>query len=276
MIATELFSVSLQHRILARLNRSAFIDRLVYTARRGPARGLKRQGGLGWLPAFTPHRHEWDAEEAFLDDLDWKGLTVYDVGGDQGLFSLFFARRVGEGGSVVVFEPNPRSCRRIGRNVQLNGFQNVRLVPQGLGERRERLSFTYPEYEPARGTAWPSFAQGLRRGKRLLKTLEIEVHALDEVIRENSLPAPDFIKMDVEGMEYPALKGMSATLREFRPRLSIEIHGIGEEDKIANATRVVTLLEDMDYRLYHIESGTTITRTDAGRAREGHLYCEPR
>lgn len=272
MMTQGLFSVSLQRRILSRLNRSHLIDKLVYTARHGPARGLRRQGGMGWLPAFTPHRHEWDAEEAFLDGLDWRGLTVYDVGGDQGLFTLFFARRVGRDGKVVVFEPNPRSYSRITRNVELNGFDNVRLVPRGLGERRERVAFTYPADEPARGTARPAFVRKLRRRPTVIND-EIDINSLDDEISGSGLPAPDFIKLDVEGYEYPVLKGMAATLRDQRPRLSIEIHGNGDEDKLANAAQVVSLLEDAGYRIRHIESGTDISRDNLRPAREGHLYC---
>ena len=229
---------------------------------------------MGWLPAFTPYRHEWDAEEAFLDALDWRGLTVYDVGGDQGLFSLFFARRTGEQGNVVVFEPNPRSYSRIARNIELNGFQNVRLIPRGLGERRERVAFTYPADEPARGTARPAFVHKLRRRREAVNA-EIDINSLDDEIRESGLPAPDFIKLDVEGYEYPALKGMAATLRDRRPRLSIEIHGNGDEDKLANATQVVCLLEDAGYRIHHIESDMEINRDNTRLAREGHLYCVP-
>jgi len=45
-------------------------------------------------------------------------------------------------------------------------------------------------------------------------------------------------------------------------------------DKTANVRRVVGLLESLNYRMRHIESGERITSLNADRAREGHLYCE--
>src|SRR5262245_10355065 len=100
--------MSVKRKIIGLINRSPIMDRLVYNAKHGPARGLKRQGGMGWLPTIVPRMHEWDAEEAFLANLEWRGLTVYDVGCDQGLFTIFFAHRVGDQGKVIAFEPNPR------------------------------------------------------------------------------------------------------------------------------------------------------------------------
>jgi FkbM family methyltransferase len=266
--------MSLKRRIVAHLNATSLIDRHVYTAKHGPARGLKRQGGMGWLPSFVPRVHEWEAEEAFLATLDWRGLTVYDVGGDQGLFTLFFARTVGETGRVVVFEPNKRSCRRIEQNVRLNLFPNVTIIPLGLGEKSATLQFTYPSLEPARGTAVPTIAGQIQRDEHAT-ACDIEVTSLDDEMMRRALPAPDFIKMDVEGMEYPALKGMRDTLQTYRPRFSIEIHGADKAEKFENVRQVVTFLEQLDYRLRHIESGKRVSSGNAELAYQGHLYGEP-
>ena len=267
--------MSLRRSLVARLNQSSLIDHLVYTTKYGPARGLKRQGGMGWLPSFVPRPHEWDAEERFLAALDWQGLTIYDVGGDQGLFTLFFAHRAGASGQVIAFEPNPQSYKRIQRNVELNHFNNVRVLPVGLGNRRAKLTFTYPALEPARGTATQTIADQIRHEASAM-VCEIEVNSLDDEIERSQLPAPQFIKIDVEGMEYAALLGMQETLRNFRPRLSIEIHGAEMEEKVANAERVVKLLEASGYRMRHIESNTVVSSPNAACSREGHLYCEPK
>lgn len=265
--------MSVKREIVARLNHSPVMDSLVYTAKHGPARGLKRQGGMGWIPSVVPRTREWAAEEAFLESLEWKGLNVYDVGGDQGLFTLFFANRVGDTGQVVVFEPNPRSCVRIERNIDLNGFGNVRLIPYGLGAKDETVPFVFPLFEPARGSAVPEIAQQIQREPRAV-VCEIEVRALDGERERTELPIPHFIKLDVEGMEYAALQGMSKTLKKHRPRLSIEIHGATMEEKLANVQRVVAFLESLDYYMRHLESGQRITRGNAERAKQGHLYCE--
>ena len=265
--------MSVKREIVARLNHTPVIDSIVYTAKHGPARGLRRQGGMGWLPGVVPRSHEWSAEEAFLESLDWTGLNVYDVGGDQGIFTLFFANRVGARGQVVVFEPNPRSCARIERNISLNNFDNVRLMPFGLGDTHAMLPFIFPAFEPARGSASPEIARQIEGEPRAV-VLDVEIYALDQARIENDLPIPHFIKMDVEGMEHAALRGMAETLRRYQPRLSIEMHGATMEQKEANARSVVMFLETVGYRMRHVESGQRIDGLNAHKARQGHLYCD--
>lgn len=264
--------MSIKRAVVSRINQLPLVDSHVYTVRYGPARGLKRQGGLGWLPEFVPRGSEWEAEEAFLEQIGWSGMNVYDVGGDQGILTLFMAKRVGPAGRVIVFEPNARSNQRILTNIRLNGFDNVQVLPIGLGERAEKLTFVFPKSEPARGSAAESVRAQVAEEANTV-TCEIEVAALDDIMSSRELPPPDFIKLDVEGMEWRALRGMRRTLQQHRPRLFIEIHGSDLKDKTANAQRVVALLEEMGYTIEHVESGASITSANASAAYSGHLYC---
>ena len=261
-------TMPLKHTIISRISRSSLVDSFVYTARHGPAKGLKRRGGLGWLP--SPKQ---SAEDRFLSELNWSGLTVYDIGGDQGLFSLFFARAVGSG-RVIIFEPNPESCHRIKRNLELNQFYNAEVIQIGVAETGGTLQFTVPAKEPARGSAAPGLVDQIK-AEGHSRTLEIEINSLDDEISDRHLPAPDFIKLDVEGMEYPALKGMKQTLSIHRPRLSVEIHGADVEAKASNARNVVQFLRALNYDLCHVESGQDITSENSSDAKSGHLYCVP-
>ena len=74
----------------------------VYTVQHGLAKGLKRRGGFGFLP-----KSGLSKEERFLIELDIRGQTAYDIGGWEGVFTIFLARSVGQAGRVIVFEPNP-------------------------------------------------------------------------------------------------------------------------------------------------------------------------
>src|SRR6266404_6824176 len=103
------------------VNLSRVFKNHTYTSRHGLAKGLKRKGGLAFLPSFVPRSTEMLKEEHFIAAFDFKGQTVFDIGGDQGIYTLFFARKVGETGEVFTFEPNPTSFRHIVTNVELNG-----------------------------------------------------------------------------------------------------------------------------------------------------------
>src|SRR5262249_47782563 len=71
-------------------------------------------------------------EFAFLDRTLRRRMTFLDIGANDGLYTLFAARRVGRSGSVLAFEPSSRERRVLERNVALNRLKNVVVVPSAL------------------------------------------------------------------------------------------------------------------------------------------------
>lgn len=241
----------------------------VYTYRCGLVKGLKRKGGLGFIRMplrLTP-------EERFLMRLELKGKTIYDIGGHIGFLTLFFARSVGNTGKVITFEPNPESCAKLQENVRLNNFVNVEIKGIGLGKKREKRALAVRREEPATGSMKENIQSKILKEK-WTKTFQVEIDSLDSQIELNSLPKPDFVKIDVEGMEFDVLCGMSETINKCKPSLFIEIHDADAERKIEHVQRVVDLLISYRYSIYHLESGQEITTKSAQLAKkEGHLYC---
>jgi len=47
------------------------------------------------------------------------------------------------------------------------------------------------------------------------------VKTIDQIVAELNLPRVDFITMDIEGAEKPALRGAAQTLKRFHPRMAI-------------------------------------------------------
>src|SRR5271157_2033926 len=123
---------TLKHRLIAWISMHLF-DTATYTVRHGLLKGMKRKGGLGWIPArFSPGI--MTAEHKFWSDLNLSGLIVYDVGAFQGLLTMFFASRAK---AVVCFEPNAQNHQRLMENLTLNGIGNVKVRKAGVGSRRE-------------------------------------------------------------------------------------------------------------------------------------------
>src|ERR1700693_4822591 len=123
---------TLKHRLIAWISMRLF-DTATYTVRHGLLKGMKRKGGLGWVPAmFSPSI--MTAEQQFWSGLNLSGMTVYDVGAFHGLLTLFFASRAK---AVVCFEPNTQNRQRLLENLKLNGIKNVEVRQAGVGSRRE-------------------------------------------------------------------------------------------------------------------------------------------
>jgi FkbM family methyltransferase len=247
---------------------SPLFQHTTYTIRHGLARGLRRRGGLGFL---VSSRSSLTKEEAFLTGLDLHGRVVYDVGGLEGLYTLFFARAVGPDGHVVCFEPNQESLGRIRTNVGLNGFAHVSLRPVALGAASGRDTMVIPKGLPGRGTGSREMKQAYQDAAGY-QTIEVDFDTLD--VQARALPAPHFIKIDVEGMELDVLTGAQQTIATHAPAMFIEIHGVDSSDRTESARNVLAFLERCGYSSRHVESDRLVT---AGAPPKGstHLYCLP-
>ncbi|HEY0972674.1 MAG TPA: FkbM family methyltransferase [Gemmatimonadales bacterium] len=244
---------------------------VTYTTHHGPARGLRRRGGLGWMPAFVPRHTVFEVEERWLDTLDLEGQVVWDIGGDQGIMSLCFARKVGPAGRVLVIEPNPGSVRTIRSNLAVNHFTHCEVLHAACGEAEGEVVLSVPRYAPAWGTADPTL-----RNESLGPCDEFVVRTVtvDALVERGERP-PDFIKIDTEGFETSVLKGAARTIATVRPRLYLENHGADDAQKVANARAIVELLAPHGYSMTHLESGTMLTPDTAEAAARGHVVADP-
>lgn len=228
-----------------------------YRVRRGLLRGMYRHGGLGWIPSG-----HLTLEEQWYQRQDFTGQVVYDVGGFHGLMSVFFAKTAKK---VFVFEPLPEHQKIIALNASLNGLRDrVAIMPYGAAERDGRSKLVVDPLLPGTASADPSIAATIA-GMRV----PIELRAIDGL----GLPAPEFCKIDVEGMELAVLLGMERTLQEHHPQLVIEIHGVSADSKCANATAVISFLRRVEYSdLTWLETGRDAM--EPWGQPEGHLIAK--
>jgi FkbM family methyltransferase len=259
---------TLRHRVIASL--SQHLDGLTYTQRHGLIRGMRRRGGLGFLPAILAGGDHETAEHRFLRSLDLRDRVVYEIGAFQGILTLFFSSRAKE---VIAYEPNPPSYDRVLHNLRLNGRTNVRVRNLAVGEQPGTLTLVCDPLMPG-GTSGDPQVAGQMKGSSPVTTVDVPVVTIDEDASMAQLPPPDLVKIDIEGMELSALKGMTRTLTSHRPDLYLEMHGATMAQKDANVRAIVEFLLTMGYaRLLHVESGECVGRETATRAREGHLFA---
>ena len=108
-----------------------------------------------------------------------------------------------------------------------------------------------------------------------MKFFECPIVSIDGICEEKRLPPPDFVKIDVEGLEEQVITGMKNTLKEHGPDLMIEMHGPDRPRK-ESSLRITTLLAAMGYRIWHVQTGRSVELTFESQPRRGHLYCSCR
>ncbi|MFN0130281.1 MAG: FkbM family methyltransferase [Verrucomicrobiales bacterium] len=146
---------------------------------------------------------------------DWlrPGDIALDIGANIGIYTARLSRLVGERGHVYAFEPVPITFSFLTSNVDRFPIRNVTLLNVGASDASRLARMAMPLTDtglPATALAQISDDAGT-----------IDVHCLP--IDALSLPGPvRLVKIDVEGHEFPVLKGMAALLERDQPRLIVE------------------------------------------------------
>jgi FkbM family methyltransferase len=169
------------------------------------------------------------------------GDTVYDIGAHIGYVSLSLARRVGSGGRVLAFEPVPQNFAMIHRNVEINNLKNIEVLQIAASDRRGEATIRIAGNLSTASLVW-------HRNDRFAEELTVKTEAIDDLVEAGSLVRPSFVKIDVEGAEGYALRGMRRTVAAANPVIFIECSEAGRET-------AWSLLSELGFRC---QSATTL------------------
>jgi FkbM family methyltransferase len=167
------------------------------------------------------------------DDFLWgytpaEGDVVFDLGAGIGEQLYTLVRLVGPQGRVFAFEPHPLIFRLLERLCEANGWTNVELIQAAVADRSgtatltdDRLSMSNDIFRPGR--------------------FEVPCVTLHEVVERYGLTRIDLLKMNVEGAEVLALKGLGESASIVR-HLSISCHDFLDRDEMRTKLSVVEWL----------------------------------
>jgi len=152
-----------------------------------------------------------------------RGAILWDIGANIGLYACYAARA--RDCHVIAFEPSVFNLELLARNISLNGLsERVTIVSLPLFENvaQSTLNMTTTEW----GGALSTFGMPVGfDGAALEKVFEFRTVGLsmDDCISKLALPLPEYLKMDVDGIEHLILRGGPKVLRHVRG-VSIEIN----------------------------------------------------
>ena len=162
--------------------------------------------------------HEIGVQQALIRSVR-AGDHVWDVGANIGYLALVAARIVGPGGRVVAIEPDASCAAAIRANAALNGLDAIEVVEAAAASRSG-----VAELVVVRDRLWTRLASVGDHHEGEAR-VEVRTVALDDV----DGPPPTIVKIDVEGAELDVLAGMSRLLRDARPLVICEMHGLNAE-----------------------------------------------
>ncbi len=209
------------------------------------------------LPKWRSLDPNYEAETvaSFADSIT-PGATVWDVGAHVGIFSLIAARKVGNSGKVVAWEPSPDAFVHLKYHLKANGLEErVECFQEAVNDGK--TPETVFGVDSKNGTSFHNHIRSTATDGTY-RELKVRCRSLDEWADIRKQP-PDVIKMDIEGAEVFALKGAMGLLRgDFgkRPRVLLSVHPASIHYYGETCGELAALVKDHRYEVVKIHSGS--------------------
>lgn len=171
------------------------------------------------------------------------GMTVWDIGSNQGLFAFMAAFKAGPTGHVYALEADPHYAdliHRSSRNLS-DAYASVDILSAAISDQNSVLRFSTSRSGHARNKLMD---YGTNEGFEIEAVKTVASFCGDRLL--DFWGKPDVIKMDVEGAELAALKGCNELLRSVRPIFYIEV---SEQ----NERTVADLFRSYEYEIFHLQ-----------------------
>ena len=177
---------------------------------------------LGWIDGFE------------------KGAVFYDIGANVGLYSIYAA--VKNDSQVFSFEPSFFNLEFLARNIHNNKLTDrISIFPVALNDKVSISNFQLTSTEW--GGALSTFEKGFDdSGNKIESTFIYNTIGfdLDHLVEVTKIPAPDYIKIDVDGLEHFILGGAQKVVNKAKSVL-IEINDNFEQQRAVSEKYMLSL-----------------------------------
>lgn len=164
------------------------------------------------------------------------GQVFYDVGAHGGVYTVTLLKRF-PGAQVHSFEPQPEDLRR---NLALNGMTDSNVHQVAVGNE----------------VGWVKMTTRNRSSNHVSEKgdLPVPIVRLDDYVAERKLPPPHWIKIDIEGLELPALRGAERILSGHHPTVICEINHLYGRFGTA-IPDFLGFMRSLRYEIYRLKDG---------------------
>ena len=182
------------------------------------------------------------------------GMTVLDLGANVGFYTMLSRSIVGENGRVFAFEPSQRNANLIRASIEENSFTNVKVVEAAVSDK---IGISTLYLSPNQNSAHSLLNLDFKYDKssEIEKTADVKVITIDDYLEKNVGDFKvNFIKMDIEGSESNAIKGMKKVFDENEHLILVsEFWPNGFLKNNKNPKDYLEMLAGLNFTINHID-----------------------
>ena len=177
-------------------------------------------------------------------------IIFWDIGANIGLYSIYNALR-NNNSLTISFEPSTSNLRTLSRNIYLNNLQNkIKIFSLPLGNK-ENVFLNMKEKNFYEGGALNSFGVNYNfEGKSFKDEMNYDLFGttINFCLKQSFLDIPDYIKIDVDGIEHLILDGANEFLKNKKIKsISVEIN----ENFKEQFEKTLKIMEECDFSIKH-------------------------
>ena len=192
-----------------------------------------------------PETLEW------IDGFEKKeNLIFWDIGANIGLYSIYNALK-NKKSTTISFEPSSSNLRVLTRNIFINNLENnIKLFPMPLTNKENSFAMMNEDHF-VEGGALNTFGEEYNfEGKQFQPKMKYSVlgTSINYLIENKILDLPDYIKIDVDGIEHLILEGANRHLSNKKIKsISIEINENFKEQQDA----ILSIMKENGFKILH-------------------------
>lgn len=181
-------------------------------------------------------------ETLFIKENIKSSMTIIDIGANIGYYTTIFSK-LSENGTIFAFEPDTENFSLLKRNCHLNKFKNTQIFNFACGNTNQTKSLFISNDN--KGDHRTYMVEGEERESKLIKMIR-----LDDFLQ--NIPKLDFVKLDIQGFEFQAIKGMSELIRRHKPLILMEFWPLGLISNNEDPVEFLSYLDNLNYDMHII------------------------